>query len=210
MDVLVWEQRTKKLVLAFFAVFVAMLVLAGIAAQPAHAAKPTIKTIRAEETSYVDNSTVSTKFNLYGGKKKEKIRVQLYGKDDNYYTKARIQVNGKTVLTKKEYGYIAATVKLIRLKNGKRYVYLCLGRFNLWNGGTDIYKYKHGKLKRVVNLNKRIEKDHPGGYHVGGYIAGVSGNKIRVRCEFDSQTEGFDNVYYRTYVYKHGKLRLKK
>jgi hypothetical protein len=159
--------------------------------------------VQAATASFVtlkDGKTY-TKYDVTGDGKKDTVSFKSEMK--NVFT-FRAYVNKKCALTVEldDYPYYYTTIKLITLKNGKKYLYLHLAGDDD-DGPYDLYTYKNGKFKKEVNLIKNV----PNGYMPTPEISKVSGNKIYFKTTYCTDVVG-GMRYNFTYQYKSGKLKL--
>lgn len=183
--------------------------------------------VQAEAASGIiklSNNKTYKKYDITGDKKKDIIKVKTvsYSSGSDYNKKLTVYVNGKNCLVKKYSSNVKLTIKLIRLKNKKPYLYInALNRDGTYNSGN-IYKYKSSKLKSALNLTKLVGKvtsywddyawDGNGAKEVGllsACLKKVSGNSIYIRIKHSGGEFNAGDEVYR-YNYKNGKLRMHK
>lgn len=147
-------------------------------------------------------NTTYKKYDITGDRKADKILIRTTS--DSYSKNGiSVYVNGKRVLTKKT-SFYSLTAQLIKLKNGKAFLYLYTP-FD--NGDADIcgmYQMSGGKLKQVINCNKAPGYQY--GNHTGGSIIKASGNTVTIRFRVMSRFSGYTQMDY-TYTYKSGTLK---
>lgn len=170
--------------------FVMFACLLFVPTQKAEAATAGMTTLKPNKTY--------TSYDITGDGKKDKINITLGKMQYGARTSLTVSVNGKKT-TFKEY-YYDAQIKLITLKNGKRYLWI--------NGISDndddpfqaLYKYSGGKMKKALDFSSKIEKF---GNHTRTTVTKVSGNKVYVRQYLMSAPLGGVTFNY-TYEYKKG------
>ena len=200
--------------------FVAAMVMAFVPAR-SYAATTAKNSAKCYDISV--NKTYK-KYDITGDKKKDTIKVKTVSASSGSasVTGLTVYVNGKKCL-KKDYGAaVKPTVKLIRLKNGKPYLYIsALNQDGSYNSGN-IYKYKSSKLNSALNLTKLVgsvssywDNEAWGGNgaeYVGRLsecIEKISGNSIYIRVKHSGGRFNAGDEVYR-YDYKSGKLTMYK
>lgn len=178
-----------------FSVVVMLLILAGGNSQTAFASS--VSTLNAGKI-YCD-------YDITGDGKADTLKTKdiktIYDGDDAY-GKFEVYINEKCALTLKD-RYYSSTVKLLSLDNGKIYLYVNLSGDN-GDGPSALYACQNGKLKKEADF---VQSFQYMGYHNGGDIHDVKGNKIVVRM--GSMSYGLASVEFEAvYQYKNGKLVL--
>lgn len=149
------------------------------------------------------DKTKYTKYDITNDGKKDIIQLKKLGKEAGWYNYFKVYINEKCALSIKE-NFYDTDVQYIQLSNGKAYLVIHLvGDDDV--GPNDLYMYKKGKLKKVVDLIKPISGIM--GYHSGAEIRSVKGNKVYV--DMESISYGLAYMKYEAiYNYKAGKLVL--
>lgn len=149
-----------------------------------------------------ENVTYS-QYDVTGDKKADKIKIVASYKNNYVGEKISIIINGKTAFSKKTF-FFSMKTQLIKLKNGKCFMYL-YGPTD--NGDAEIcalYQVKGSKLKRIVDFNKGFGTK--AGNHVGGEVLNVSGNSATLRFRVMAYMSGNTYADY-SYRYKSGTLK---
>ena len=144
-------------------------------------------------------------YDVTGDGESDTIKVALSGIEGDRYSRIKVLVNGKTALNQKAGGYSDyVEAQLIKLKNGKTFLYF-FGPFE--NDDSDVcavFRYSGGKFKMNIDCNKGFGRKI--GSHFGGKIKKVSGNAMIVTFGVMSYMAGNIQADY-TYRYKGGKLK---
>lgn len=187
-----------------FAAAMALAVLFCIAMpSTAQAATASSKTIYNHKTSHKlgDLATVS-KYDVTGDKKKDMLSFLTEKSGDD--AKLTIYIgNYKALTVKAPKTNFAAKVKLLTLKNGKKFLFIST------QGGSDdeglnndgVYRYKSHKLKAVLKA-----KAAKGLRYNDIRSVKVSGNSVTVKYNAMSLTAGVMQFSYK-YKYKKGTLK---
>lgn len=169
------------------------MILGVIDCTPVQAATASVVTFKESKTY--------TKYDVTGDGVKDTVSFKSEMKKVFTFS---AYVNDECALTVELDGYpdYISTIKLVTLKNGKKYLYLHLAGDDDM-GPYDLYTYKNGKFEKEVNLIKNV----PNGYMPTAQISKVSGNKIYFKNTYCSNVLG-GIIYNTTYKYKSGKLKL--
>ena len=165
------------------------------------AASGSIKKLKAEKTY--------KSYDVTGNGKKDTIKITQSGYNGDMYKSFKISINGKKAYsyTEREYpGFYEVEAKLITLSNNKKFLFV---NSYSWDGDSTIcaiFKYKSGKLKKVVDFVKYYQKY---GYHGGADVTGVAGNSIKVKFWTVNYSIGLSD-YQMTFRYKGGTLKQDK
>lgn len=166
-----------------------------------------VKADSAGITGFLKNNK-TYKYDLNGDKKKEKIKLRVTKR--NYYINASFYINGKKVWTmseKEQWEYVG--YKIIKLSNGKRFIYFFAEGPNPGISSHRILQYKKGRMKTVANITDLFKK-YQGASMISWYPASengitVSGKEIKVY--FDSMNFTTSTMtYVVSYKYKNGTL----
>lgn len=144
-------------------------------------------------------------FDLTGDGKKDTVTFQA--KETAYcYSELLIYVNGKLAYDntelKNHYSY-SVELKLIRLKNGKTFLYMYAPGDN-GDGPCVVLQYKKGALKEIIDLTT-LMKGY--GNHENGSVKSVSGNKVVFSVHLMSYELGAGLVCNMEYKYQSGTLK---
>ena len=143
-----------------------------------------------------------TRYDITNDGKKDVIQLKKAGAESDWYTSYKVYINGKCALTIKNLYYYSANAQLMRLSNNKSYLFIHLAGDND-DGPSNIYRYKKGKLVKVVDLIKPIDEIMGG--HCTAEIKSVKGKKIYVSMNLMSY--GLAGMEYEAvYKYKAGNL----
>ena len=115
-----------------------------------------------------------------------------------------ILINGKKVLTKKEF-YTDASLKTYTFDNN---TYLCLKMmdYNDITSYFSFYKYKNGKLKKIYDLQKTVLPNEYGGKDAIWLTAKQEKNRLLVESNWDSSALGGVKTKYNV-IYNRGKFK---
>lgn len=141
-----------------------------------------VKADSAGITGFLKNNK-TYKYDLNGNKKKEKIKLRVTKR--NYYINVSFYINGKKVWTmseKEQWEYVG--YKIIKLSNGKRFIYFFAEGPNPGISSHRILQYKKGRMKTVANITDLFKK-YQGASMISWYPASengitVSGKEIKV------------------------------
>ena len=172
----------------------------------------------------ISANRVYTEYDITGDNKKDEIEVKTVSSsvDSSLINGLTVYINKKNCLENTYSAIVKPTIKLIRLKNGKPYLYIsATNQDDSYNSG-DIYRYQSSKLYKVLNLTGLVGKvrsywddyawDGNSFENVGGLsecIHEVSGNCIYIRIIHSDVHFDTGNWIYR-YNYKNGKLKMHK
>lgn len=145
------------------------------------------------------------KYDVTGDKKKDRFKATVTKKNSfGGPKKLTISVNGKKTTLKFKDAF-SVKLRLYTLKNGKVYLLVCgrdLESYDMYSS-TNLYQYKKGKMRKVVNLYKYARKnDWP--FETG---LRVDGNRIIVRQTKNTKGVGYVTFKY-AYIYENGKLKI--
>lgn len=147
------------------------------------------------------SETTSVKYDLDGNGKEEVIQFKFNPTDSPEWFNISISINGKTKIAKlKEKNwddYLSVSYDFIKLKNGKRFLYVNPTEYNS-DGPSYLYQYKAGKLKKVCTLDKYCR-------WIGSID--VQGNSIKVKMS-DSGGKIGSNRFWSKYTFKKNKFVL--
>lgn len=182
--------------------------LSCVLATNAHAA-----TTFSKRIMYYDDSYSSSKYDITGDKKADRLTIKSYGGDGyDYFDKVRVYVNGKRKLTLPT--LYSSNAILLRIKSGRTFLFLeTLGEGYRETEG--IYTYKGGKLVKVLNTDIFPSCCHGDGtpYHRMAHFSdsnvssiSVSGSTVRIKFHNVNTITGRSAVTY-SFKYSDGKLR---
>lgn len=174
---------------------------------------------KTEKIIKLNTRKITSKYDITGDKKADKIQFVCesskgygyYG--DDYYDTLKVYINDNLAYKKTTNGAFEVTSdytdiysKLIKLRNSKTFLSICIGTDNddyLVNG---IYQYNNGKLKNVLDLNKTMMKY---AYHNHPDITKVDGNTLSV--SYGGMFNSFGDAKFTfKYTYSDGKFKMKK
>lgn len=163
-----------------FFVVVAALVLGLSLCVPRHAFAATAS--KGAKVYKLKPDVTYSSYDITGDKRPDSIRVKLGNKEYGCYGSVTIYINGKRAYLKKRISNAAwvdaIDIELIRLKNGKPFLFLATYGDD---GNCDVcavFKYKSGKLKPVVNCNSFFPSQY--GLHRSAWLAKVTGNTVNI------------------------------
>ncbi len=141
-------------------------------------------------------------FDITGDGKKDKVcfeGVESYERCETI----RVKINKTRTILATPGAYTSGVqIRLLTLANGKPFVYL-YGMGDNGDGVCGIYQYKNKKLRQIIDLND-IASAY--GYHTGGSVSKVKGNKVVIRyylMSYSLAAVEFDIPY----AYKSGTLK---
>lgn len=183
------------------AIAIALSVLAIVfAPSEAHA----VKASNGAKAYSLSANRTYTNYDVTGDRKADKFYVYSWTSSNSTSPTFAVYINDKRVFATSGY-YYYAKINLIKLKNGKCFLYLANPSDNDDASVCGVFKYSGGKLKQVINCNKGFGTAARS--HTGGEVTKVYGNKMsvkfRVMSVMTAYTEG-------TYVYKYRNGTLKK
>lgn len=164
------------------------------------------KTVNAETVKNITlkDGKIYRDYDITGDKKKDKLKIEMVEDSSFWYSALNVYINEKCVLSI-DYGYEEdwSNCKLLRLKNGKIFLYIHLGGDNN-DGPTNLYAYENGKLVKKVDLIEPIQEM---GYHSEADVESVKGNKIIFKmCSMSYALASVD--FWMQYKYKSGSMAL--
>ncbi|MGN0242051.1 MAG: hypothetical protein ACI4CS_10225 [Candidatus Weimeria sp.] len=119
--------------------------------------------------------------------------------DSDFYSRLKIQINGKTAFSKKTY-YYSVTTKTIKLANKKAFLVIYAPGDDDAADYNGIFAYKKGRLTRIVDFNKCIP-----GYDVS--LNQISTSKNTVNVSLSQDTNGLGVCSYKTsFTWKNNKF----
>ena len=185
------KRLRKCLLIAVFCLAAAMLV------QPVKAqAKNPSKVVLKVGKTY-------KKYDVTGDKKKDRFKATVTKNKYGEPKKITLSVNGKKTNLKGNNAF-AVTIRLYTLKNGKTYIQVrgVSGDYtsDMW---SNLYQYKKGKMRKVVNLYKYARKKDS---QQQSWLR-VSGNRIIVKRQANTKGLGCITFKY-AYTYESGALKL--
>lgn len=147
-----------------------------------------------------------TSYDITGDKRPDRIKVVTLKQQEGMHIGLKVIINGKTAYTNKKATTSGKpTVKLIRLKNGKPFLYLSVFEYNPSTDLSAVFSYRSGKLKAVIDSKKALGTKF-GWDGTYGTIKKVSGNTITMNYSTSTYMFGAINATYK-YTYKSGKLK---
>ena len=166
-----------------------------------------VKADSAGITGFLKNNK-TYKYDLNGDKKKEKIKLRVTKR--NYYINASFYINGKKVWTmseKEQWEYVG--YKIIKLSNGKRFIYFFAEGPNSGISSHRILQYKKGRMKTVANITDLFKK-YQGASMISWYPAsenGITVSEKEIKVYFASMNFTTSTMnYIVSYKYKNGTL----
>lgn len=141
-----------------------------------------------------------TNMDLNNDGKYENVRFIKKNESDHL----SILINGKKVLTKKEF-YTDASLKTYTFDNN---TYLCLKMmdYNDITSYFSFYKYKNGKLKKIYDLQKTVLPNEYGGKYAIWLTAKQEKNRLLVESNWNSSALGCVKTKYNV-IYNRGKFK---
>lgn len=141
------------------------------------------------------------KVDLTGDGKADTIKIikTRDNDDSDFYSRLKIQINGKTTFNKSTYYYSVKT-QTIKLSNKKAFLAIYAPADDNAADYNGIFAYKKGKLTRIVDFNKCIT-----GYDVFLDKITVSKNTVNVSLSQDVYGLGVCS-YKTTYTWKNSKF----
>lgn len=147
-----------------------------------------------------------TSYDITGDKRPDRIKVVTLKQQEGVYIGLKVVINGKTAYTnKKATASGKPTVKLIRLRNGKPFLYLSAFEYNPGTDLSAVFSYRSGKLKAVIDSKKALGTKF-GWDGTYGTIKKVSGNTITMNYSTSTYMFGAIDATYK-YTYKSGTLK---
>lgn len=146
-------------------------------------------------------------YDITGDKRADRIKIVSSKSAEGGFQGIKVVVNGKTVYRNKKAAGMSSgpQVKLIKLKNGKPFLFLSAYSDNPDTDLSVVLAYKSGKLKTAIDGNKALGKKFSWDSTVGR-IQKVSGNTITMTYSTSSYMFGAVEATY-SYTYKSGKLK---
>ena len=165
-----------------------------------------VKSFDWYELSYLDTvrhqikKLSGTNMDLNNDGKYENVRFIKKNESDHL----SILINGKKVLTKKEF-YTDASLKTYTFDNN---TYLCLKMmdYNDITSYFSFYKYKNGKLKKIYDLQKTVLPNEYGGKYAIWLTAKQEKNRLLVESNWNSSALGCVKTKYNV-IYNRGKFK---
>ncbi len=173
-------------------VIAVMILIAGCTSEKTQAAG--VVSLKTEK--------VYRQYDITGNGKRDTLQIKKIGDKDNMFEGIHVYVNDRKVLTEMNW-YYELKAKVIRLKNGKDYLFFHFSGDND-DGASGIYEYKNGGLKKCVDLVSVINNM---GYHSWADIDRVEDNTVIV--DHSSMSYALANVHFESrYQFRNGKLKL--
>lgn len=136
------------------------------------------------------------KCDITGDKKADTVQVTF----DDYAV--RVKVNGKTAYTKKNLGPDFIGAKIVKLKNGKAFLYYGTGGAS--NDYNQLLQYRSGKLKSVIDSSKLFPAKVT--THPSFDVEKVTANTVHVETFGVFYSTGATGATFK-YAYKSGTLK---
>lgn len=149
-----------------------------------------------------------TSYDITGDKKPDTIWVSVDDRENGYYDSVAVYINGKRAYSKKRIGNAAMVdgiaIELIKLKNGKPFLYLATYGDDDNCDVCAIFRYKSGKLKTAIDCNKYFSSNY--GMHRSASLSRVTGNTVVIGYSLMSWAVGPLRTSAK-YSYKSGVLK---
>nr|WP_288899212.1 hypothetical protein [uncultured Blautia sp.] len=135
------------------------------------------KPVKAAQMVRLSLNKTYTSYDVTGDRKRDRIRIAA-DKSYGYFTRIRVIINGKTLLTKQNFDMRPNSVRtrICKLDNGKTFLFLEALGDSVCEQTAALYQYNRGRLQTMINFRSLLSSTYF--YKTYFDVKRVSGNTI--------------------------------
>ena len=163
------------------------------------------KPVKAAQMVRLSLNKTYTSYDVTGDRKRDRIRIAA-DKSYGYFTRIRVIINGKTLLTKQNFDMRPNSVRtrICKLDNGKTFLLLEAMGDSMCEQTACLYQYNRGRLQTMINFRSLLSSTYF--YKTYFDVKRVSGNTITFLAGGIAYNSGMI-TWDMNYSYANGKFR---